>query len=66
MRTAQIDLNLNEIELLLRMYRPCEQQDRGPYADSARKKLNQARIDLLGLFADDKAAFLAENDGKAV
>lgn len=50
--TADVQLSLNEIEVLLLIWQPREKQDLGKYADSARKKLQDARKDLLGLFAE--------------
>jgi hypothetical protein len=47
-----VNLSLNEIEVLLLLWIPREQQDLGKYADSARAKLLEARKVELGLFAE--------------
>lgn len=46
-RTATLEFTLNEIEVLLLIFRPRELQELGKFADSARAKLNAARIELL-------------------
>ncbi len=43
---VNINLTLCEVEVLLLLWRPCEHQQLGPFADNAKTKLLAARAEL--------------------
>jgi len=51
-RKVTIEFDLNEIEVMLLIWLPREQQQLGPFAASARAKLLKARAELLERFVN--------------